>query len=146
MGSAERASLAVKRVQARGDLCRDCHACMLACSLYHEGACAVSLARLLVNKDMAKYAFDIHICQHCDDPACEPACPTGALCADERGVLVIVDDECTRCGSCAQACSYGAIFYSAERDKYLKCDLCAGWAEGPLCVAVCPVGALTLES
>jgi Fe-S-cluster-containing hydrogenase component 2 len=29
-------------------------------------------------------------------------------------------------------------------DRYLKCDLCTGRDGGPLCVEMCPVGALYL--
>jgi Fe-S-cluster-containing dehydrogenase component len=106
--------------------------------------CSPSLARLVVNKDMARYHFQIIICQHCDAPDCLPACPSGALAVDRRGVIVMNDDECTRCGACAAACTFGAIFYHPASDRYLKCDLCASRSEGPLCVAVCPVAALTV--
>ena len=62
---------------------------------------------------------------------------------DGRGVVIIDDDLCIQCGACADACPYGSIFYHAGEDRYLKCDLCASRREGPLCVQVCPVGALT---
>jgi len=55
-----------------------------------------------------------------------------------------VEENCTQCGNCVDACPYQAIFYNEALDKYFKCDMCAGRAEGPLCVALCPVGALTL--
>ena len=63
---------------------------------------------------------------------------------DNRGVVRIVDGDCTRCGACASSCPYEAIFYSQARDRYLKCELCAGREEGPLCVELCPVRALTV--
>jgi len=125
-------------------LCRDCQACVLACSLYHEGACGPSLARLSIAKDMARYAFHITICQQCDVPECLAACPADAMRLDDRGVVLIDDGACIRCGACASSCPYEAIFYHEGRDRYLKCDLCAGREEGPLCVELCPVGALTL--
>jgi len=132
-------------IQVASDLCRDCQACMLGCSLYHEGECNLHLARLAVIKDMAKYEFAILICQHCDAPECLPACPTGAMRLDARGVVMLVDADCIRCGACASSCPYGAILYNAAEDRYLKCDLCAGREAGPLCVELCPVGALTLR-
>jgi carbon-monoxide dehydrogenase iron sulfur subunit len=132
------------RIQVREDLCRDCQACLLVCSLAHEGVCGPSLARLTVSKDMLRYEFYIRICEHCEEPACEAACPSGALAADERGISVIDDDLCTRCGSCADACPHQAIVYAESVDRYLKCDLCAGHDE-PLCAVVCPVEALTLR-
>ena len=65
---------------------------------------------------------------------------------DERGVVVMLDDVCDRCGMCASSCPYDAIFYYAPQDRYVKCDLCAGRAAGPLCVELCPVGALTMAN
>jgi Fe-S-cluster-containing dehydrogenase component len=133
------------KIQTDSRLCRDCQACTLACSLYHEKECNLGLARLVVSKDMARYAFNILFCQHCDEPACLLACPTEAMLRDERGVVLILDDACIRCGACAAACPYNALFYYAPQDRYLKCDLCAGRAGGPVCVELCPVGALTLS-
>jgi Fe-S-cluster-containing hydrogenase component 2 len=125
------------------DRCRDCQACTLACSLSHEGGCAPSLARLSVTKDMARYVFHISVCHHCDEPACRDACPAGALSMDAGGVVFMDEEICESCGSCAEACPFDAIVYHDVSDRYLKCDLCFGRDEGPLCVAVCPVGALT---
>lgn len=141
MASRHRAPQAPIQVQA--DCCRDCQACALACSLYHERGCGPSVARLAVLKDMARYQFQIVICQHCPDPDCLVACPSGAMRLDERGVVLIDDTVCTRCGRCSDACPYGAILYHEATDRYLKCDLCEGREAGPLCVALCPVGALT---
>jgi hypothetical protein len=47
------------RLVTHDELCRDCQACTLACSLYHEGECSLSLARLRVSKDMENYRFSI---------------------------------------------------------------------------------------
>jgi Fe-S-cluster-containing dehydrogenase component len=68
----------------------------LACSLYHEGECNPGLARVMIIKDMAKYAFHILLCQHCESPECIVACPTEAMVIDERGVVAIVDEACIR--------------------------------------------------
>lgn len=133
------------RIQVAPDLCRDCQACTLACSLYHEDECNLSLARLAVSKDMVRYEFHIRICQQCDSPDCIPACPTGAMGRNGRGVVVLVEDECIQCGACADGCPYSAIFYNEAQGRYLKCDLCAGREGGPLCVEVCPVGALAVS-
>jgi len=126
------------------DLCRDCQACLLACSLAHEGTCSPNMARLSVVKDALRYEFHIHMCQHCEEPACEAACPAGAMAPDARGIRVMDKGVCTECGLCAEACPYGAIVYYEAENRYLKCDLCAG-REAPLCVVVCPVQALTWQ-
>jgi carbon-monoxide dehydrogenase iron sulfur subunit len=135
-----------RRVVAHNDLCRDCQACALGCSLAHEGECGLGMARLVITKDMARYEFNIQICRHCEHPDCADACRAGALAVDSRGVAMLDDAECTRCGACAEACPYDSIFHNAERDRYLKCDLCAGWDSGPLCVELCPVGALAMDA
>ncbi len=133
-------------LKADATLCRDCQACLLICSLFHEGQCNPHLARLAVNKDMASYQFEIVVCQHCESPACLAACPSGAMEVGRNGVVRIVQDECSLCGACAASCPHGAISYSDTASKYLKCDLCAGYQDGPLCVQVCPVGALSLAA
>jgi Fe-S-cluster-containing hydrogenase component 2 len=133
------------RLIADSDLCRDCQACTLACSLYHEGQCGPSLARLRVLKDMEHYRFQILICRQCDEPACMAACPNQALRLNEWGVPVIYQDECLLCGACQTACPYGALFYHQASGRYLKCDLCSGRERGPVCAEVCPVGAIVVE-
>jgi Fe-S-cluster-containing dehydrogenase component len=125
-------------------LCRDCQACTLGCSLYHEHQCSPALARLRVSKDMARYTFAIAICRQCAEPDCVLACPNEAMRRDARGLVTLHEDECLHCGACAAACPYQAIFYDEAADRYLHCDHCLGRAGGPLCVELCPVGALRL--
>jgi len=131
-------------LRTNASLCRDCQACALACSLLHEGECNPKLSKILVTKDMTEYEFNILVCQQCETPDCVAVCPSEALVIDSRGVVVLVEDNCTQCGNCADACPYHAIFYNKTLNRYSKCDMCNGRVEGPLCVAVCPAGALTL--
>lgn len=133
-----------KRIHVEAQLCRDCQACVLACSLHHEEACSPGLARLAILKNMERYEFRILICRHCDAPECMRSCPSEAIRMDDRGVAIIDDERCDRCGVCADRCPHDAIFYSEAQDRYLKCDLCADRDGEPLCTALCPVGALTL--
>ena len=60
------------------------------------------------------------LCGTVRSPACEAACPTGALAPDERGILVIDDESCTRVRPCADACPYGAIVYAESRGSILE--------------------------
>jgi len=131
-------------ILANGELCRDCQACVLAWSLHHEGQCHPGLARLRIDKDMSRYRFSVRICRHCDDYPCLDVCPTAALRLDGRRVVLIVDEECLQCGACASECPYEAIFFHEASNRFVKCDLCADRPRGPLCVEVCPVGALCM--
>ena len=133
------------RLIAYPELCRDCQACTLACSLYHEGECNLNLARLRVLKDMESYQFDIVVCRHCEDPDCLKACPNEALRLNDQGMPVIYREECLQCGACEAACPYNALFFDERIGYYLKCDLCSGREEGPVCAQVCPVGAITVQ-
>jgi Fe-S-cluster-containing dehydrogenase component/CRP-like cAMP-binding protein len=95
-------------------------------------------------------------CQHCDNPACMPDCPTGAIGRDPRGEVFIREDLCTGCGNCAKGCPWDNIQMAPRRkggtvaerapgrtkDVAVKCDLCKGRDGGPACVASCPTGAI----
>jgi anaerobic carbon-monoxide dehydrogenase iron sulfur subunit len=133
------------KIETYPEHCRECQVCTLACSLYHEQECNLQRARLTVTKDMARYQFTITICQQCETPACLAACPAEAMNRDARGVVRILQENCIQCGACAEACPFQAIMHDPVADHYYKCDLCAGRAGEPLCVALCPVGALRLE-
>lgn len=137
------------KILVDAELCRDCEACALACSVIHEGEANPLFSRVLVKKDMENYKFSLVICQQCQTegeiPECVQACPIDAIRLDERGVVMIYQDECIQCAACAEACPYGAIFYNEKTNQYFKCDLCPEQKDGPACVEICPVGALTIR-
>jgi Fe-S-cluster-containing dehydrogenase component/CRP-like cAMP-binding protein len=93
-------------------------------------------------------------CQHCKNPSCMIDCPTGAIGRDARGEVFIREDLCTGCGSCAKACPWDNIQIAPRSETTgkgpkspfpevaVKCDLCAGSAAGPACVASCPTQAI----
>jgi Fe-S-cluster-containing hydrogenase component 2 len=69
------------------------------------------------------------------------ACPLELLSRDpESGAVVINEEPCNGCGSCANACPAQAIFIHSVRNVAIKCHLCGG---EPKCVKLCPTGALS---
>jgi Fe-S-cluster-containing dehydrogenase component len=69
------------------------------------------------------------------------ACPENAIFKNERGVIAIHINKCTKCGECVAACTYGMIEQYDSGVPY-KCDLCGG---SPACVAECNFGALVFK-
>ncbi|MDO5044686.1 MAG: nitrate reductase subunit beta [Coriobacteriia bacterium] len=65
------------------------------------------------------------ICNHCLNPACVAACPSGAIYKrEEDGVVLISQDTCRGWRACVPACPYKKIFYNWETDKSEKCIFC----------------------
>ena len=140
--------------------CAGCIACMLACSLVHEGKTSPTLSRIQIVQDpWGRFPEDISlaICRQCVSPECVDACPTGALHVDAtKGNVRTVDESlCDGCQVCIDACPYkpSRVIWHHEKDVAVKCDLCASatyWSQkgGPhgrqACVEICPMRAIRL--
>jgi protein NrfC len=140
--------------------CAGCIACMLACSMVHEGKTAPSLSRIqVVQSAFQPFPDDIslNICRQCVNPLCVKACPTGALDVDStKGNVRVVDDAlCDGCRECFSACPYvpSRMVWNHDKSIAMKCDLCldaAYWSQkgGPegrqACVEICPMRAIKL--
>lgn len=143
--------------------CNGCKTCEMACKDYHDLPAERTFVRVFEYeategdwKDagngtytaptLASYFHEL-ACNHCDDPACVKACPTGACAKDpETGVVSIDPNVCNGSGMCHEACPYMQPTPNEETKKCEKCDGCKDRvAEGllPVCVEACPQRALT---
>lgn len=136
------------------DRCVRCDDCVRACASTHGGD-----PRFVRHGKTHDRWMVANACMHCADPVCMIGCPTGAIHRSlAGGAVVINDDTCIGCGTCANSCPYNNIRLVEIRDlngrpvqdeatgtpirKATKCDLCAGMPGGPACVRACPHGAL----
>lgn len=136
------------------DKCVRCDDCVRACASTHDGN-----PRFIRHGRTYDHWMVANACMHCKDPVCMIGCPTGAIHRSiEGGTVIINDDTCIGCGTCANSCPYENIRLVAVRDqagaplvdrdagrpivKATKCDLCQTNPGGPACVRACPHGAL----
>ena len=151
-----------------------CNTCALACKMQNNVPDGMLWNRVLTEGcdrfDSAEGVYP-HLtrtylplaCQHCENPACERVCPTGATYKDDKGRVEIDYDKCIGCRMCMAACPYnarnfnwqtpvrvtGANYGDAEvpvRPKGVaeKCTLCkerTDRGEEPMCVVCCPAHA-----
>ncbi|WP_172135958.1 4Fe-4S dicluster domain-containing protein [Adlercreutzia sp. ZJ473] len=154
--------------------CVGCNTCSVSCKMQNRIPSGMLWNRVLTNNsevaDSAEGEYpDLRrtytplACQHCENPACQRVCPTGATYKDDKGRVEIDYDKCIGCRMCMAACPYNArVFNWAEpvrdpdfaygdkdvplRPKGVaeKCTLCKERTdrdEEPMCVKCCPVGA-----
>ena len=132
---------------AEYSLCLGCASCTLTCSLVHFGETGPGLGCIqLAEPDYKQLRFKVLPCMQCEDHPCYNACPKKdkAMCIDENGIVYVNEEQCVGCGLCARACRFTPSRITMDRQarKARKCDLCRGRAEGPACVAGCPVRCL----
>jgi len=65
------------------------------------------------------------ICNHCLNPACVAACPSGAMYKREQDGIVLADqDRCRGWRMCVSACPYKKVFMNRLTGKAEKCTFC----------------------
>ena len=65
------------------------------------------------------------LCEHCLNPACVAACPSGSIYKREEDGIVLVDqDKCRGWRMCVSACPYKKIYYNWQSGKAEKCTFC----------------------
>jgi len=93
---------------------------------------AASDPNLAAMRSKVKLAFDqtfmFHlprICEHCLNPACVSACPSGAMFKRASDGIVLVDqDKCRGFRMCVSACPYKKVFINRLTSKAEKCTFC----------------------
>ena len=153
------------------DRCVGCHTCALSCKMQNNVPDGMLWNRVLTEGcdrfDSAEGVYP-HLtrtylplaCQHCENPACERVCPTGATYKDDKGRVEIDYDKCIGCRMCMAACPYNARTFNwndpvratgasygdarvPERARGVmeKCTLCkerTDEGDEPMCVRCCP--------
>jgi nitrate reductase beta subunit len=65
------------------------------------------------------------LCEHCLNPTCVAACPSGAIYKrEEDGIVLIDQDKCRGWRMCVSGCPYKKIYYNWESGKSEKCIFC----------------------
>jgi nitrate reductase beta subunit len=65
------------------------------------------------------------ICNHCLNPACVAACPSGAIYKrGEDGIVLINQEVCKGWRACVAACPYKKTYFNWSTGKSEKCILC----------------------
>ena len=151
--------------------CIGCYGCQLACKAEHGTPPGVYFARVIKREEgsfpTVRQLFLPVLCNHCEDPPCVDACPTGASFKAEDGIVDIDADVCVGCRSCMMACPYTNRYFNDQAPHYfpqgmtpfeavrtqrhqqnvvMKCNFCRDRVRAgkpPACVANCPTVART---
>ena len=158
------------------DRCIGCHTCTNACKMQNNVPMGMLWNRIItegcdvVDGALGEYpnltrTYVPLACQHCENPACQRVCPTGATYKDDMGRVQIDYDKCIDCRMCMAACPYNARVFNWEdpvrdpdfnygdkdvpvRTKGVmeKCTMCkerTDRGDEPMCVVCCPTKART---
>ncbi len=65
------------------------------------------------------------ICEHCLNPACVAACPSGAMYKRaEDGIVLVDQDQCRGWRMCVTGCPYKKVYFNHKTGKAEKCTMC----------------------
>jgi nitrate reductase beta subunit len=65
------------------------------------------------------------LCEHCLNPACVAACPSGAMYKrDEDGIVLVDQEKCRGWRMCVSSCPYKKVYFNWQTGKAEKCTLC----------------------
>jgi len=153
--------------------CVGCHTCAVSCKNAwqvpsQEGRAWLKRLGPEQTPYGLSYTFYPGLCNHCNHPACVPACPVGKVEKDftdpatgntvttrvaatwkdpVNGAVAIDRSRCIGCGACVKACPYQARYLrqpDSGRGTADKCSFCVDLPEEgqqPVCVHNCLAGA-----
>jgi len=65
------------------------------------------------------------ICEHCLNPSCAAACPSGAIYKrSEDGIVLVDQDKCRGWRMCVTGCPYKKVYFNHKTGKAEKCTFC----------------------
>src|SRR5690625_5226543 len=65
------------------------------------------------------------LCEHCLNPTCVAACPSGSIYKrEEDGIVLIDQDKCRGWRMCVSGCPYKKIYFNWVSGKAEKCTFC----------------------
>jgi nitrate reductase beta subunit len=87
------------------------------------------------------YFYLPRICNHCLNPSCVAACPSGAIYKrGEDGIVLVSQEKCQGWRMCVSGCPYKKIYFNWNSGKAEKCILCYPRLEtgqAPACMHSC---------
>src|SRR3989304_5990270 len=150
--------------------CVGCQSCVIACKAENGTPRNIHWMRVLEKEEgefpYAKRTFTPVRCNHCANPPCVAACPTGAFIKRDDGIVWVNQDVCIGSMACLPACPYYVPFRWDGSDGYFgkqlspyeetklsafqpgtaqKCHFCyhrLDEGRPPACVESCPADAL----
>lgn len=88
------------------------------------------------------YFYLPRICNHCLNPSCVAACPSGAIYKrGEDGIVLVSQEKCQGWRMCVSGCPYKKVYFNYQTGKAEKCILCYPRLESgaaPACFHTCP--------
>jgi benzoyl-CoA reductase subunit BamC len=128
----------VKRIKVDADRCNGCRGCEIICSAFHAEPKYSS-----VNPARSRIRVISHRLKDIWLPLF-----AGEYVATEcagRDVYTIDGKEYDECGFCRASCPSRDLFKEPDSGLPLKCDMCEGEEDGPLCVRWCLNDVLVYE-
>ncbi len=112
--------------------CIGCHCCSLACArLVHRTLSWDRAGIRIASSGGLSTGFEARVCMACNPAPCAAACPSGAYTQRQGGGVIVRKKLCIRCGACASACPFDAIYLSPDKEPFV-CIHCGQ------CIPFCP--------